>query len=299
MADPVFDFLAKKIDYDTFGTEEIDNKVTHLFPMYSLQKIFDDEPTPSSIGSNEVISTPKLDGAAIALVYQDGILVQAGTRGRDGITGEDITDKAYMMDNTIPRTMPIPGMIQIRGEVVCDKSIENARNYAAGTLRLKSAIEFSRKETDLYFIAYDLQPYINKTYSEDMRYLEDMGMLVVTNIPDISLFRTDGTVYRINNNKKFYELGYTAKHPRGAYAWKRSEDVEVKETILRDVLWQVGRSGQITPVAIFDEIIIDDARITRATLHNVGFIKDMDLDIGDTILITRSGGIIPKVIGKI
>jgi DNA ligase (NAD+) len=111
-------------------------------------------------------------------------------------------------------------------------------------------------------------------------------------------FPTDGQVTRLNDNATYKELGYTAKHPRGAYARKLRSDVAIEETVLLDVLWQVGRTGAVTPVAIFEDIVIDDAVINRATLHNAGFLQNMQLEIGDLILVTRSGGIIPKVLGK-
>ena len=299
MSDSVFDALASKYGYDEFTEGDLTKKVKHPHRMYSLQKVFDDEPSPLPIPSTEEVYTPKLDGSCIRLSYEDGILVEAATRG-DGIEGEDITSKAYLIE-TIPNFINIQATIQIDGEVVCSKEIENARNYVSGALNTKDLDEFkSTKAIHLVFVAYSVRLAITEAYHADMNMLEDEGFITVLDGDYcVGFFRTDGTVYRINSNSKYYDLGYTSKHPRGAYARKKKSDVAVEETVLLDVIWQVGRSGKITPVALFDEIVIDDAKINRATLNNVGFIEEMGLEIGDIILVTRSGGIIPKVLGKL
>lgn len=297
LTDPEFDALASKYNYTRFTEGVLSRKARHAFPMYSLQKVFDEEPSPLP-QNEETIETPKLDGAAISLIYEDGVLVQGCTRG-DGIEGEDITRNVYHID-TIPKKVHT-SIIQVTGEVVCSKEIENARNYAAGAIKTLDVNEFKEKKAaHLVFIAYGLQPYIGNQYIDDLYFLERYKFLTILDKDYCkAFFRTDGTVYRLNNNSLYDELGFTAKHPRGAYARKLSSDVEIKETVLLDVKWQVGRSGKVTPVAIFEEIVIDDARINKATLNNVGFIKDMELEIGDIILVTRSGGIIPKVLGKV
>lgn len=298
LTDAEFDALASKYGYDRFEEGVLSRKARHAFPMYSLQKVFDDEKSPLATG--EVIESPKLDGSAISLLYSDGILVQGCTRG-DGIEGEDITDKVYHIP-TIPRKFSKFGHpIQIVGEIVCSKKIPNSRNYASGALHVKDIEEFKREKANhLIFVAYGAIPYMHNTYYQDMKWLELNGFLTVLDTEYCeAFFRTDGTVYRLNSNSHYELQGYTAKHPRGAYARKRSSEVAIEETVLLDVIWQVGRTGQVTPVAIFEEIIIDDAKINRATLHNVGFIKEKELEIGDVILVTRSGGIIPKVLGKV
>jgi len=294
MSDAAFDTLAAKYGYTDFGSEP-DIKAKHLYQMYSLQKVFDSDPEPSTM-QGEAVKTPKLDGAAISLLYVDGTLVNGITRGRDGIEGEDITRNVYHL---VPTTTKLKGIVQVTGEVVCDKEIKNARNFAAGSVRLKDNEEFKGRVDTLNFIAYNIQPSQCDTYIEDMQLVADSGFFTVFT-PDIEqYYRMDGEVFRLNDNKVYLDLGYTAKHPRGAFAHKLTENVEIKETTLLRVDWGVGRTGRITPVAIFESIIIDDANISRATLNNVGFIEDMELEIGDTILVTRSGGIIPKIIGKL
>lgn len=295
MTDAEFDALASSYGFDSITEGEPEKKAKHAHRMYSLQKVFDDDPSPLENDLN-VIQTPKLDGAAISLYYgEDGVLVHGITRG-DGIEGEDITDKVYLLPN-VPKQIELR-YVQISGEIVVPKDTENARNYASGALHLKSATEFKQRAKYMKFIAYAITPYINTTYNDDLNLLITQGFATVYD-NGLNDYRQDGTVFRLNDNKAYENAGYTAKHPRGAYARKQSSDVAIKETVLQEVIWQVGRSGKITPVAIFDEIVIDDAKINRATLNNVGFIEEMQLEIGDVILVTRSGGIIPKVLGKV
>jgi NAD-dependent DNA ligase len=296
LSDDEFDAIAKKYNYENFTEGEPRKKGIHLFQMHSLQKVFDEEPSPVD---GDTIESAKLDGAAISLKYENGILVQGLTRG-DGIEGEDITRNVYHID-TIPKTVDTLGLIQVKGEVVVAKEIENARNYASGAIRTKSTMEFKEKKAiHCIFIAYGLEPFIHEMYNEDMLQLESWKFLTILDSEYCrDFFRTDGTVFRLNDNANFRNLGYTAKHPRGAYARKLKSDVAIEETVLLDVVWATGRSGAVTPVAIFEDIVIDDAVINRATLHNAGFLQAMELEIGDLILVTRSGGVIPKVLGKV
>ena len=296
MSDAEFDVLATNNDYSAVGAKSTDNKVKHMFQMYSLAKVYDDE--EYNVSGNDWVETPKLDGAAVEVTYINGHLAVAATRG-DGVRGQDITDKIALL---VPDIISGDTPTQIVGEVVVkDKSIENSRNYAAGALNLKDIEEFKNRIPNLEFIAYNTQDNASDvdTYENDMVYLWELGFSTVCHIKEGHTYPTDGTVFRVNSNKEFNELGFTAKHPRGAYARKLSSDVSVVETELLDVVWQVGSSGKVTPVAEFVEVNIDDANVSRATLHNPGFIEDMQLSIGDTLLVTRSGGVIPKVLGKV
>jgi len=294
MLDSEFDALVDHFKYDKVGASAPTNKVKHRYPMWSLMKVINNDKRPFT---GDVIESPKFDGAAISLLYSDGKLIQGITRG-DGIVGEDITDKCYIM-HTIPNTINIPGEVQISGEVVADKNIDNSRNYASGALHLKSLMRFTERVGHLAFIAYDMLPFITDTYKETLNLLKQYKFLHVLDSRLEDVFPTDGRVFRLNSYTQYIEAGVTSRHPKGAYALKLSSDVEVKETVLLDVVWQVGKSGKVTPVAIFEPIVIDGATIQRATLNNVGFIQDMQLEIGDIILVTRSGGIIPKVLGKV
>lgn len=302
MADAVFDYLSEKYNFEDLGHDvNTIKKDKHLNKMYSLQKVFDDDyKEPFSSDEFTITKTPKLDGAAISLIYENGYLTKALTRG-DGVEGEIITTNIYA-SSIVPRRIKLTETTQIAGEVLVNKEIENARNFAAGTIRLKNYEEVLRRAKDvkLTFVAYSIWPYMSNSYLDDMQYLQSLGFLTVIDDKKIlDNFQQDGEVYRLDNNLSYENAGFTSRYPRGAYALKKRAAVAIEETILLDVHWQVGASGQVTPVAEFEEVIIDDAKINRATLHNAAFIEEMDLSIGDIILITRSGGIIPKVVGKV
>ena len=295
MTDADFDTLSIKYNYNDFGTEPLGEKATHLHQMMSLKKVYNDEPAPYEI--KNPVKSPKLDGTAISLIYDEGFLTMALRRGRSGDTeGQVVTDKvSYLVPNEVDRK----DKHQIDGEVVCHHTINNARNYASGAMSPGSIDNFIKdKLPHLHYVAYGVRPTYSETYETDMAILHAEGISTVLARDIDANYRTDGLVFRENDNVLFDKAGYTSKHPRGAYARKETSDVAIEPTRLVEVTWQVGRTGQLTPVAHFDEIIIDDARITKATLHNVGFIEEMQLDIGDIILVTRAGGIIPKVLGK-
>lgn len=310
MTDEEFDALADKSNYRGLGYKAPENEVIHAFPMYSLSKVYDDEEYRLNYPEQDWVVTPKLDGAAIEVTYYNGKLISAATRG-DGTKGSDITEKMFRtcgLGICVPIELPedksiSKGLVQVSGElVVTDKNIPNSRNYASGALALKDLNEWEDKTHNLLFAAYAVQTefMLNWMYLDDLKELSACGFTAINE--DVFLkdsFPKDGKVYRLNSNQEFNRLGFTARHPRGAYARKQSSDVEVKETVLRSVTWQLGHTGKVTPVANFDSIVIDDANINKATLHNAGFIEELDLYIGDTLLVTRSGGIIPKVIGKL
>jgi DNA ligase (NAD+) len=191
--------------------------------------------------------------------------------------------------------VPFSGIYQITGEIVAPINIENARNYAAGALNLKDVAEFRSRA--LSFFAYGVQPILTPTFNQDLELLKSAGFSVI-NEPDLDkIFPCDGVVFRVNNNSQFYEMGYTAKHPRGAYAKK--ERAAHVETQLLGVEWQVGKSGKVSPVAILEPVLIGDALVSRATLNNPGFIEMLDLQIGDTVAVIRSGEVIPCILHKV
>jgi DNA ligase (NAD+) len=299
LSDEEFDALAKKEGYERVGYNP-DAKQPHLFPLYSLQKVFEGEDTPP-VYKSRVIETPKLDGAAISIQYKKGKLFKVITRG-DGIAGVDVTDK-FMFTDLIPKQFYSGlefkdwGIMQITGEIVAPKEIPNARNYAAGALNLKDINKF--RERNLTFIAYSVEPSISSTYKTDMSSLIYEGFNVVTSDESNSWneFPNDGKVIRVNDNTEYNVLGYTSHHPRGAYALKTRE--EGIETTLLDVIWQTGKSGKVTPVAILDPIEIDDAIISRATLNNIAYIKSLNLEIGCRVKVIRAGKIIPRVIERV
>jgi DNA ligase (NAD+) len=294
ISDEQFDRLADSVGYNKVGTATQGKTAKHLFQMYSLQKYYEDEDQTRPLeGIRDLSCTVKLDGAAISLLYVDGDLVRGLTRG-DGVEGQIITDK-LLATKLVPYKIDTPGVVQITGEIVAPKSIENARNYAAGALNLKDVNEFKTRAVS--FFAYGIQPSATKTFNEDLNYLKQQGFSVINETELDKIYPCDGVVFRANDNKTFYDLGFTAKHPRGAYA--RKERAAHVETTLLDVEWQVGKSGKVTPVAILEPVYIGDALVSRATLNNPGFIESLDLQIGDRVAIIRSGEIIPCILHKV
>jgi DNA ligase (NAD+) len=259
--------------------------------MYSLQKVFvgeDEEPNWES--KQPTIMTAKLDGAAVSITYVDGIFHQALTRG-DGRAGLDITDK---IKSLVPNEIWSKGVKQITGEIVAPKTIPNARNYASGALNLKDLQEF--KSRDITFVAYGIQPAICAEWSDDMNMVADMGFNAITK-SDYREFPQDGKVVRVDSNIYFEKLGYTAHHPRGSFALKTRQAGVV--TRLLDVEWNVGKSGAVSPVAILEPCIIGEATVSRATLHNIGYIEALDLEIGCGVEVIRSGEIIPRIVRRV
>lgn len=296
ISDAQFDQLAESINYNKVGAQvEAENQEAHLYPMWSLQKYYADEnrDTPLSAETDVSVSI-KLDGAAISLLYVDGQLVRALTRG-NGVRGQVITDKLLTTNHLVPHTIKLHGIVQITGEIVAPKHVENSRNYAAGALNLKDTTEF--KTRALSFFAYGVYPYLRDTYDQDMQRLKTLGFSTVKDRDLDKLYPSDGLVFRVNSNLAFDNYGYTNKHPRGAYA--RKERSELVETTLLAVEWQVGKTGKVTPVGILDPVYVGDALVSRATLNNPGFIEQLGLAIGDRVAIARSGDVIPCIVHRV
>lgn len=294
ISDEQFDYIADRCHYNRVGSQPEGKVKPHAFRMYSLQKHYDDQGQPPlhDYPDSEKVRSPKLDGAAISLLYVDGKLSLAMTRG-DGIEGTDITDK-MLATNLVPHTIRMGGVYQVVGEIAAPKEIENARNYAAGALNLKDVNEFKTRAVS--FFAYGIQPYVTETFEDDMKFLRKIGFETVFTRNIELIYPTDGIVIRLNSNGKFVKEGFTSKHPKGAYALKvRGEAVE---TELLSVEWQVGKSGKVTPVAILKPVMIGDAEVSRATLNNQAFIEALDLTIGCTVGVIRSGEIIPTIVYK-
>ena len=308
-------------------------KANHLSRMWSQEDVFNDKELEdwikraSKVGDNlEFFCQPKFDGASLNLIYENGILKQAITRG-DGETGEDVTQNA-MTIQSIPLEIAEKSLIEIRGEVVIKKSdfeainierlknsestFANPRNAAAGSLRqLDSSITSKRK---LFFNAWGVgQNSLNfEKTSQMMDYIFSLGFVktpmqtLVKNIDDIKkLYENmikkrdtfpmllDGMVIKIDDITTQQDLGFTQKFPRWSCAYKFPA-VE-KTTKLKDIILQVGRTGVVTPVAIVEPVLIEGANVERATLHNFDEIQRLDLKIGDEIIIIRSGDVIPKI----
>lgn len=287
ISDAEFDILAAHFNYKSVGHTVTDG-IPHFYRMYSLQNCFNLADTPLNL--KDCVETPKLDGAAISILYVGGKMSLALTRG-DGKIGRDITDK---ISRLVPNSIERNGLVQITGEVVAPKSIPNARNYAAGALNLKSLDEFCTRS--LSFVAYDVIKQSAPFWSETMLWLEAQGFETVISF-DHSEYPTDGLVYRINDNAVFNSLGYTSHHPRGAFALKEQKTGVV--TTLLDVVWQIGKSGVVSPVAILEPVKVGDATVSRATLHNMDYINGLGLEIGCQVEVIRSGEIIPRIVRRV
>lgn len=294
ISDGVFDRLAEQSGYAKVGAKQHEKLCKHFHPMYSLQKYYEDEGAAPLTEYKDKTCTPKLDGAATSHLYAGGVLVQSLTRG-DGIEGTDITDKMYARKDLVPLTVERMDVFQVIGEVVAPKEVPNSRNYAAGSLNLKDLEEFKTRAISFY--AYGVFPTFHDTFTRDMKVLEGYGFETVYANDLHNIYPCDGLVFRINDNATFSSLGFTAKHPRGAYAKK--DRAEAVETQILSVEWGVGKSGKVTPVAILEPVMIGDKCVSRATLNNPGFIEMLGLCIGDTVGVVLSGEIIPCITHKV
>ena len=296
ISDIEFDKLAEISGFNEVGTSTSNNRFKHAFRMYSLQKVFEnehEEKSPLKNYEGKVTWTPKLDGAAVSLLYINGTLERALTRG-DGKQGIDITGH---MEHLVPNELKgthWKNITQITGEVVAPSSIKNARNYAAGALNLKDYGDFITR--DIRFIAYGVEPVTVGSYYWTLCTLNEAHFDTIVD-QDWLEYPTDGMVCRIDNQTTFVEWGHTSHHPRGAYALKRIQ--KGVETTLIDVLWNVGKSGVVAPVGILDPIEIDGAKVSKATLHNMAYIEGLNLEIGCKVEVIRSGEIIPKIVRRI
>ena len=291
MSDEIFDYLSTMATAESIGYKSsYERRYKHMFPLFSLQKVISGIDTAPDWGSDDFITTAKLDGAAISMIYGGGEYQKALTRG-DGIEGIDIT---YNIRHIVPEQIDYQGVLQISGEVVAPKDIPNARNYAAGALGLKDSTEFATR--DLHFVAHGVSPYPTDNYVSDMRFLANLGFDTAI-CSDYTNFPQDGSVFRIAKNDRFDYYGYTSHHPRGAFALKKQETGVV--TTLHSVTWQVGKSGAVSPVAHFEPIDIEGATVSKATLHNKSIIEALDLKIGCKIEVIRAGKIIPQVLRRV
>ena len=293
ISDEAFDRLAESSGYARIGAKQHEEVCKHYFPMWSLQKYYEDE-GKKPLEGHDCIPSLKLDGAAISILYLEGKLTQVLTRG-DGVEGRDITERFIARKDLVPLQIDAKGIIQVTGEIVAPKHIENSRNYAAGALNLKDSSEFCLRA--ISFFAYGVYPFQYKTYREDMQFLESVGFNTVCS-PELDLiYETDGIVHRVNSNADFESLGFTAKFPRGAYAVKIRK--EAVETELLGVEWNTGRSGKVTPTAILKPVYIGDKLVSRATLNNPKYIEMLDLRVGCTVALIMGGEVIPRLIHRV
>ena len=290
ISDEEFDSLAELSNFNCLDTSN-DNNFMLPHRMYSLNKFYVGE-DQSPLKKDSLIETPKLDGSAVALVYAFGELSAILTRG-DGKRGQNISHliPAFPAPKNINAKYAVTSIL---GEVVAPKTISNARNYASGALQLKDVEEF--KTRDITFVAYGVKPYLESTYKEDLIKLSKYRFNTVLD-ENLDIFPQDGRVFRLNDNTEYENIGFTSNNPKGAYALKvRKEGVITK---LNNVIWQVGRSGVVAPVAELEPVVIDGANVSKATLHNIQYINALGLEIGCYVEVVRSGDIIPRVVRRV
>lgn len=262
-------------------------KVKHPFKLYSLKKVYD----INEVDSDFSVELPKIDGANVTILYRNGNLALALTRG-DGEFGEDVTYLVQHISNIPTKINTTQLEIIVNGECVTDNEVTNFRNYVSGALGLDSEEEF--KSRNIKFIAHDWLG-IDIDYKARMNIVKSFGFDTVFDKAVCDKYPKDGTVYRLDSYKESIKLGWTSKYPRFAVALKpRGVLTAVAE--LKDLIWVIGRTGTVNPVGIISPASLDGAVITRVTLHNIGIIEEHGLSLGDTIEIERAGGVIPKFI---
>jgi len=310
-------------------------KVEHEIPLQSLQDIFNfeelyafDERVKKEIEQpvKYVVET-KIDGLSVSLEYINGEFTRGATRG-NGLVGEDITNNLKTI-KTIPQILKEPITITVRGEVFIGKKefeemnekrleneetiFANARNAAAGSLRQLDSSIVAERPLDIFIFNVQKSDKKFSSHYESLIYLEKLGfnvnpvkivcedvLQVIKEIEKIGdkreelNFGIDGTVIKIDDLKQREILGTNYKTPKWAVAYKYPP--EKKETLLKDIIWQVGRTGAITPMAILEPVKVAGSTISKTTLHNEDFISEKDLKIGDTVVIQKAGDVIPEIV---
>ena len=288
-------------------------KVAHNHPMLSLAKTKDWNEFIIYFGNKDVIGMLKMDGLTCSLRYIDGELISAETRG-NGEIGEDIFHNIETV-KTVPQKIPYKDELIVDGEIICtyqdfepfSTEYKNPRNFASGSIRLLDSNECAKRP--LTFVAWNvIKGFDNEnSFLRKLVLIDELGFTVV---PWTSSFDWDAKEFLVNKAKKLgypidglvgrfddikygESLGATSHHSNAAYAFKFGD--ETYETVLRDVEWNTTRTGIIAPVAVFDEVDLDGALTTRATLHNLSIIEQLELGIGDTITVYRSNMVIPKI----
>lgn len=304
-------------------------KVRHSTPMLSADKTTDIEDVKKFIGDKFITASFKLDGSTVVVKYNNGKLIQGLSRG-SGLDGEDITHTVKMIKN-LPMTIPYNGYLEIRGEALIpwkyynemntDGSLGHPRNVASGALRQLDANEAAKR--NIYFYAFTLVnwkevlPTLNWVGEvvwskyETLEFLKCNGFDVVPHVsfngdyvlehevlPNLNReayeLPTDGWCFEYDDLEYGESLGSTGHHDRRLFALKPA--IEEYETILRDIEWTLGKTGHLTPTAIFDPTEIDNTIITRASVHNISIIKSLGLKIGGKCFIHKANMIIPQIL---
>lgn len=314
-------------------------KVEHKVQMGSLQDVFSYEQVRdftdrcmTEVASPEFVVEPKIDGLSVSLEYVNGVFTRGSTRG-DGFVGEDVTANLKTIKSIPLKLKEVLPFIEVRGEVYMsrktfDKIVEeqenndeqpfkNPRNAAAGSLRQKDPKVAAKRRLDIFvFNVQQIEGKELKSHKESLDYLKTLGFKVIADYKKVSTydeiveriqyigdmrdkysFDIDGVVVKVNDFSQRISLGATAKVPKWAVAYKFPP--EEKKTKLLDIEVNVGRTGVITPVAIFEPVTLAGTSVSRATLHNQEFINDKDIRIGDEIMVRKAGEIIPEVLSSV
>ena len=311
-------------------------EVRHTVPMLSQQKAFSkeeildfDRRVKSVVPDAQYVVEQKIDGLSVSLEYVDGAFVRGSTRG-DGITGEDVTENLKTI-KSIPLTLKdnIP-YLEVRGEVFLSRAnfekinsileataqplFANPRNAAAGSLRQLDPKIAAKRNLDIFvFNIQQIQGVEINSHTQGLEFLKEQGFKTILDKKSYSTieqafervlsigeergslyFDIDGAVIKVNDLASREILGNTAKFPRWSIAYKYP--AEKQTTVIRDIKVQVGRTGVVTPLAILDTVHIAGSNVSRATLHNLDYIREKDIRIGDTVVIQKAGDIIPAVV---
>ena len=294
-------------------------KITHEHPMLSLDKTKDIEDVKKFIGKKDSIAMLKMDGLTCSLTYENGYLVRAETRG-NGVVGEDVLHNVFQIKN-VPNRIDYKDRLVIDGEIICtyrdfvkfgfNQEYKNPRNFASGSIRLLNSEESAMRQ--LRFIAWDVIEGLNgsKTLSEKISTLHSLNFTIVPfycdkeieesinmlkEAADVFSYPFDGVVFKYDNIEEYLAAGRTDHHFKGGLAYKFYD--ESYETTLKTIEWTMGRTGVLTPVAVFEPIDIDGSTVERASLHNLSIMEDLSGGferIGDTLYIFKANQIIPQV----
>ena len=312
-------------------------KVEHKIPMMSLSDVFSeselldfDEQVKKKVANPQYVCELKIDGLSVSLLYENGKLVRAATRG-DGTIGEDITHNAKTI-KSIPLKLKEKIDIEVRGEIFMNKKtleevnseriknkeqpLQNCRNAAAGSIRqLDSKVAAKRKLDNFIYHLPNPSDYGLKTHHDAIEYMKKLGFKTNPNnklvntmkevldfieekgsIRESLPYDIDGIVIKVNDIASQEKLGFTARYPKWAVAYKfPAKEVLTK---LTDIIFTVGRTGQITPNAVLEPVIVAGSTISRATLHNEDYVVAKDLKIGDIVSIRKAGDVIPEVVER-
>ena len=312
------------------------NKVKHNIPMMSLSNVFNEEEILNfdtkirkEVNNPKYVCELKIDGLSVSLKYQKGLLITAATRG-DGKIGEEITHNVKTI-KSVPLKLKKEIDIEVRGEIYMSKKaledlnktrketneppFKNARNAAAGSIRqLDSKIAAQRNLDVFIYHLPNPEDYNIKTHIEALEFMKNLGFK--TNIDNNFLandikevinyinekennritlpYDIDGVVIKLNNIKDQQKVGYTSKYPKWATAYKFKEQEAI--TKLKDIIFTVGRTGQVTPNAILEPVFVMGSLISKTTLHNEEYVKEKEIKIGDTVVIKKAGDVIPEVV---